>query len=332
VNLKVLVTGGAGYIGSHTCLALKAIGMEPITLDNLATGHAWAVQWGPLERGDIRDQDLMAELIEKHRIEAVLHFAALSLVGQSVAEPLRYYDNNVSGTLALLAAMKRCNLRKLVFSSTCAVYGVPPALPIREGMPTAPINPYGRTKLAAENAISDMALAGDIDAVILRYFNAAGADPKLRIGEAHYPESHLIPLAIQAARINGDPLKIFGADYDTPDGTCLRDYVHVSDLADAHVAALRFILHNRQGHIFNLGTGQPASVREVLGAVERAMRRPVPSIEAPRRAGDPAALFAANDLAQERLGWQPHHLRIDEIVRSAVAWDEKYTAGLAASV
>ncbi|WP_374651133.1 UDP-glucose 4-epimerase GalE [Dongia sp.] len=329
--MKVLVTGGAGYIGSHACLALAAKGVEPVTLDSLITGHAWAVQWGPLARGDVRDSDFVAELIEKHKIEAVLHFAALSLVAQSVAEPLRYYDNNVAGTLALLAAMKRCNLRKLVFSSTCAVYGVPPALPIREDMPTAPINPYGRTKLAAENAIMDAAQAGEIDAVILRYFNAAGADAQLRIGEAHVHESHLIPLAIHAARLKGEPLKVFGTDYDTPDGTCLRDYVHVTDLADAHAAALDFILGSKRGHRFNLGTGKPASVRQVLTAVEQAMGRPVPHTEAPRRAGDPMTLYAANDLARDKLGWQPRHLDIVEIVKSAVAWDAKYASSFAAS-
>jgi UDP-arabinose 4-epimerase len=329
--VKVLVTGGAGYIGSHTCLALAAMGFEPVTLDSLVTGHAWAVQWGKLEKGDVRDQDFVSALLDKHQIEAVLHFAALSLVAQSVAEPLRYYDNNVSGTLALLAAMKRSGVRKLVFSSTCAVYGVPPGLPIREDMPTAPINPYGRTKLAAENAIMDAAQAGGLDAVILRYFNAAGADAELRIGEAHVHESHLIPLAIHAARLKGEPLKVFGTDYDTPDGTCLRDYVHVSDLADAHVAALNFIMGHARGHRFNLGTGKPASVREVLKAVEAAMGRPVPYSEAPRRDGDPMALYAANDLARDRLGWQPRHLDIVEIVKSAVAWDAKYADGLAAS-
>ena len=327
--MKVLVTGGAGYIGSHTCLALANMGFEPVTFDSLVTGHEWAVQWGPLEKGDVRDQDLVAGVLEKHRIEAVLHFAALSLVAQSVAEPLRYYDNNVAGTLSLLAAMKRSGVRKLVFSSTCAVYGVPPSLPIREDMPTAPINPYGRTKLAAENAIMDAALAGQVDAVVLRYFNAAGADADLRIGEAHVHESHLIPLAVHAARLKSEPLRVFGTDYDTPDGTCLRDYIHVTDLADAHVAALNFIMGSSRGHRFNLGTGKPASVRQVMKAVEAAMGRPVPHSEAPRREGDPMSLYASVDLAREKLGWEPQHLDIVDIVKSAVAWDAKYAADLA---
>ncbi len=329
--MNILVTGGAGYIGSHACVALAEQGYVPVTLDNLATGHEWAVQWGPLERGDVRDGDFVAELLVKHRIEAVLHFAALSLVAQSVTEPVRYYDNNVAGTLALMAAMKRCGVRKLVFSSTCAVYGVPPALPIVEDMPTQPINPYGRTKLAAENAILSAASAGDLDAVILRYFNAAGADAELRIGEAHVHESHLIPLAIRAARSDGEMLKIFGTDYATPDGTCLRDYVHVTDLADAHVAALNFILKEKRGHRFNLGSGRPASVREVLLAVEKATGRRVPAEEAPRRPGDPMSLFAANDLASSRLGWRPRHLDIEGIVLSAADWDQKYAASQRAS-
>ncbi|MBK8158728.1 MAG: UDP-glucose 4-epimerase GalE [Rhodospirillaceae bacterium] len=324
--MQILVTGGAGYIGSHTCLALAEMGIEPVTLDSLVTGHDWAVQWGPLEKGDVRDTGFVRQVIEKHRIEAVVHFAALSLVGESVREPLRYYDNNVGGTLSLLAAMGQCGVGKLVFSSTCAVYGVPPGLPIDETMPTAPVNPYGRSKLAAESAILDAAHAGKIDAVVLRYFNAAGADPALRIGEAHVQESHLIPLAIRAARQQQDPLKIFGTDYDTPDGTCLRDYIHVADLAAAHLAALRFLGNARGGHRVNLGTGVPVSVREVLAAVGAAVGKPVPVIEAPRREGDPQSLYAANDVAKRTLGWVPRHMDIGDIVRSAAAWDAKYAA------
>ena len=324
--MQVLVTGGAGYIGSHTCQALSAMGFQPITLDSLVTGHEWAVQWGPLEKGDVRDTAFVRQVLEKHRIEAVMHFAALSLVGESVTDPLRYYDNNVSGTLSLLTAMGQCGVSKLVFSSTCAVYGVPPSLPIKEDMPTAPVNPYGRSKLAAESAIFDAANAGKLDAVMLRYFNAAGADSELRIGEAHVHESHLIPLAVRAARLQSDPLKVFGTDYDTPDGTCLRDYVHVADLADAHVAALHFVIGARRGHRFNLGTGVPVSVREVLAAVGTAMQKPVPVIESPRREGDPMSLYAANDLAKRELGWTPKHLDINDIVKSAVAWDAKYSA------
>ena len=322
--MQILVTGGAGYIGSHTCLALAEMGMTPVTLDSLVTGHDWAVQWGPLEKGDVRDTGFVRQVIARHRIEAVVHFAALSLVGESVREPLRYYDNNVGGTLSLLAAMAACGVRKLVFSSTCAVYGVPPGLPIDETMPTAPVNPYGRSKLAAESAILDAAHAGTLDAVVLRYFNAAGADPGLRIGEAHVHESHLIPLAIRAARQQQDPLSIFGTDYDTPDGTCLRDYIQVADLAAAHLAALRFLGEARGGHRVNLGTGVPVSVREVLTAVGAAVGKPVPVIEAPRREGDPPELIAAPEKIKTILGWSAKRSSIEEIVSTAYAWYTRY--------
>lgn len=324
--MHILVTGGAGYIGSHTCKALAAAGWTPVTLDSLITGHDWAVQWGPFEKGDIRDTAFVSSVIKKHKITAVVHFAALSLVGESASEPWRYYDNNVSGTLSLLAAMVENKVTKIVFSSTCAVYGVPPSLPIREDMPTAPINTYGRSKLGAENAIFDMAQAGKLNAVILRYFNAAGADEDLRIGEAHSPESHLIPLAIRAARAQSAPLHVFGTDYDTPDGTCLRDYIHVSDLAEAHLASLRFLERQSGGHRFNVGTGKPVSVRSVLGAVETATGIKVPVIDSPRRIGDPAALFAATDLAKEKLGWTARYLNISDIVAGAAAWDEKHSS------
>lgn len=324
--MHILVTGGAGYIGSHTCKALAAAGWIPVTLDSLVTGHEWAVQWGPFEKGDIRDTAFVAGVMRKYEIKAVVHFAALSLVGESSAEPWLYYDNNVSGTLSLLKAMVETGITKIVFSSTCAVYGVPPALPIREDMPRLPINTYGRSKLGAENAILDMAQAGKLSAVILRYFNAAGADESLAIGEAHVHESHLIPLAIRAARLQSSPLSVFGTDYDTPDGTCLRDYIHVSDLAAAHLASLRFLDQHTGGHCVNVGTGQPVSVRAVLNAVEASMGTKVPVVEASRRLGDPAALYAATELSAEKLGWSARYRKIDEIVAGAVAWDRKYSA------
>ncbi len=325
--MNVLVTGGAGYIGSHTCLALAEAGHLPVTLDNLVTGHAWAVQWGPLVKGDVRDADHVAEILTSHRIDAVLHFAALSLVGQSAQEPERYYDNNVAGTLSLLAAMQRASVRRLVFSSTCAVYGTPSVLPITEEAARNPINVYGRTKFAAENAIIAIAEAGAVDAVILRYFNAAGADPDLRIGEAHEPETHLLPLAIRAARPGAQPLAIYGKDYDTPDGTCQRDYIHVMDLAAAHLAALNYAEKSGGCLCCNLGTGQPASVRDILCAVENAAGRPVATIAAPRRRGDPAALYAANSLAREKLGWTPRHVDIADMARSALAWETARDSG-----
>lgn len=324
--MNILVTGGAGYIGSHTCKALAAAGWIPVTLDSLVTGHAWAVKWGPLEKGDIRDTDFVADVMRRYAVKAVVHFAALSLVGESGKEPLLYYDNNVSGTLSLLRAMTKCGVEQIVFSSTCAVYGLPSVLPIREDTPRLPINTYGRSKLGAENAILDLAATGGIRAVILRYFNAAGADAALEIGEAHLHESHLVPLAVRAARLQSAPLSIFGSDYDTPDGTCLRDYIHVSDLADAHLASLRFLESNDGGHCFNVGTGQGISVRTILNAVGTVMGTEVPVVAAPRRAGDPAALYAATDLATERLGWRAKYLNIDEIVASAVAWDRAYAA------
>ena len=320
----VLVTGGAGYVGSHACKALSKAGFTPVTLDNLATGHHWAVKWGPLEIGDVRDSDLIETLLRRHRITSVLHFAALSLVGASAKQPIDYYDVNVNGALSVALAMRGAGLRKLVFSSTCAVYGMPETMPITEDAPTLPVNVYGRTKLAAENLFSDLARAGDLDVVLLRYFNAAGADRDGEIGEAHEPESHLIPLAIRAALEQGPPLSVFGTDYPTPDGTCLRDYVHVEDLAEAHLRALK-LLESKPGlHAFNLGTGIPVSVREVLAAIERGTGQAVPVAEAPRREGDAAQLTASPEKARRLLGWTAATPGIDAMIGSALNWHRKY--------
>ena len=237
----VLVTGGAGYVGSHVCKALHRAGIVPVTLDNLSTGHQQAVKWGPLEVGDVRNESLVTDVIMRHKATAVLHFAAASLVGESASKPYEYYDNNVNGAIALVGAMRRCGVTRIVFSSTCAVYGMPEQLPIEESEATRPINVYGRTKLAVENFLSDVAATGAIRTAMLRYFNAAGADSDGDIGEAHATETHLIPLAIQAALEQGGPLSVFGSDYPTADGTCERDYVHVEDLAEAHLAALSFL-------------------------------------------------------------------------------------------
>jgi UDP-arabinose 4-epimerase len=316
----VLVTGGAGYVGSHVCKALHRAGLTPVTLDNLATGHRWAVKWGPLEIGDVRDDNIVADVMLRHRVTAVLHFAALSLVGESGAKPFEYYDANVRGALSLVSAMRRCGVERVVFSSTCAVYGVPDNLPIEENQPARPINVYGRTKLAAENFLTDMAGAGAIRVALLRYFNAAGADLDAEIGEAHLPETHLVPLAIQAALERDQPISVFGKDYPTADGTCERDYVHVEDLAEAHVRALKFLELTPGSHAFNLGTGRPVSVRQVLGAVERITGHKVPTIEAPRRPGDPPRLFAAPGRAERDLGWIATRSDIDTIVSSAVRW------------
>lgn len=316
----VLVTGGAGYVGSHVCKALDRSGLVPVTLDNLATGHREAVKWGPLEIGDVRNQDLVAEVMQRHRVTAVLHFAAASLVGESSSKPLEYYDNNVGGAIALVAAMRRCGVAPIVFSSTCAVYGMPDTLPIRETEVMRPINVYGRTKLAVENLLADVAATGAIRTVMLRYFNAAGADRDGEIGEAHAPETHLIPLAIQAARDPNQPLRVFGSDYPTADGTCERDYVHVEDLAEAHLRALAFLERAEGSHAFNLGTGRPVSVRQVITAVEAALAAKVATIEAPRREGDPPRLFAAPGLAKRDLGWIATRSDIGSIVGSAARW------------
>ncbi len=316
----VLVTGGAGYVGSHVCKALDRAGFAPVTLDNLATGHREAVKWGPLEVGDVRNQDQVAGVMQRHRVTAVLHFAAASLVGESASKPLEYYDNNVGGAISLVAAMRRCGVAPIVFSSTCAVYGMPETLPIQETESTHPINVYGRTKLAVEHLLADVAATGAIRAVMLRYFNAAGADGAGEIGEAHALETHLIPLAIQAARDPAQPLRVFGKDYPTADGTCERDYVHVEDLAEAHIRALRLLERAEGSRALNLGTGRPVSVSQVITEVERVLGTKVSTIEAPRRAGDPPRLFAAPGLAERDLGWVATRSDIGSIVESAARW------------
>jgi UDP-arabinose 4-epimerase len=320
----VLVTGGAGYVGSHACKALHRAGILPVTLDNLSTGHQQAVKWGPLEVGDVRNESFVAEVMVRHKATAVLHFAAASLVGESASKPYEYYDNNVNGAIALVGAMRRCSVSRIVFSSTCAVYGMPEQLPIDETEATRPINVYGRTKLAVENFLADVAATGAIRTTMLRYFNAAGADSDGDIGEAHATETHLIPLAIQAALDQGDPLSVFGSDYPTADGTCERDYVHVEDLAEAHLAALSFLERTAGSRPFNLGTGQPVSVRQVLQAVEHMFDAKVPVIEAPRRAGDPPRLFAAPGRAERDLGWVATRSDIRSIVESAARWHRSH--------
>ena len=320
---SVLVTGGAGYVGSHVCKALAKAGYVPVVYDNLATGHRWAVKWGPLEEGDVRDSNRIETVLRRHRAVAVLHFAALSLVGASAKQPFDYYDVNVNGALSLVHAMRQLGLRKLVFSSTCAVYGMPERMPIVEEAPTLPVNVYGRTKLAAENLFSDLARAGEIDVVMLRYFNACGADRDGEIGEAHDPESHLIPLAIQAAMGQGGPLSLFGTDYPTPDGTCLRDYIHVEDLADAHLKALKRLDSTSGAQAFNLGTGIGVSVREVLAAVGKLAGKPVPVNESPRREGDAPQLYASPSKAELELGWRAAQTNIESMVGSAINWHRK---------
>ncbi|MDY0870926.1 UDP-glucose 4-epimerase GalE [Dongia rigui] len=316
----VLVTGGAGYVGSHACRMLAANGYLPVTLDNLSTGHRWAVKWGPLEIGDMADQACVGALIARYQPVAVMHFAALSLVGESASKPGRYYGNNVAGTLSLLEAMRAGGVDKLIFSSTCATYGEPESCPIAETTPQQPINVYGRSKLMVETILKDFAAAHGLRAAALRYFNAAGAAHEDGIGEAHEPETHLIPLVIAAARGARGPVQVFGTDYPTADGTCERDYVHVNDLATAHVRAIDFLTASAGFHAFNLGTGRPYSVRQVIGAVATQAGRPVPQQIAARRVGDPPALYADPRRARDVLGWEATQSDLDHIVASAWRW------------
>lgn len=320
----VIVTGGAGYIGSHVCKALHLAGILPVTIDDLSSGNEWAVKWGPLHVLNICDNAELQRVLGLYKADAVLHFAAHSQVGESVADPLKYHRNNIGGTVSLAEAMIATGIRKLVFSSTCAVYGIPEKTPITEEEKRQPVNPYGQSKLSAENALIDIAGTGKISVAMLRYFNAAGADPELEIGEAHQPETHLIPLAIRAATGHLAQFRLFGTDYTTADGTCLRDYIHVNDLAEAHLAALRYLDDKTGAHSFNLGTGEAVSVRAVLSAVERVTGKKVPTVEVERRAGDPPILFAANGKARRELGWHPVRSDIDSIVRTAVDWDNVY--------
>ena len=297
---SVLVAGGAGYIGSHACEALAQAGYEPVAYDNLSFGHREMVRFGPLEEGDIRDRERLVEVMRRHRPVAVMHFAALIAVGESVQDPAIYYDNNVRGALNLLDAMRQCGVDKLVFSSTAAVYGLPETQPITEQAAQAPINPYGRTKLMIEQALADYGSAYGLRSVSLRYFNACGAHPSGEIGEMHEPETHLIPRALMALLGQIEALDVMGQDYPTPDGTALRDYIHVCDLADAHVAALRYLERGGETAAMNLGTGRGFSVREILQAAERVVGRSVPARFAPRRAGDPPMLIADPGLARRR--------------------------------
>jgi UDP-arabinose 4-epimerase len=323
--LNILVTGGAGYVGSHACKALAASGLTPIAYDNLRTGHDWAVKWGPLTKGDILDRDRLDEVFRLHQPSAVLHFAALAYVGESVDHPSRYYRNNVSGTLNLLDAMRRHGVKQMVFSSTCATYGIPEAVPISEDDPQKPINPYGSSKLMVERVLADYSAAYGLRSISLRYFNAAGADPECQIGEDHDPETHLIPLALTAAD-GGDSLTIYGTDYDTPDGTCIRDFIHVTDLAEAHVLALRALQDQCKRRSYNLGTGKGHSIREVIETAESVTGRRVRVKEGRRRAGDPPRLVADASRAQKELGWRTRYSDLGQIISTAWNWMTEHQA------
>ncbi|MBA2453671.1 MAG: UDP-glucose 4-epimerase GalE [Chloroflexia bacterium] len=321
--MKILVTGGAGYIGSHTAKALARAGHQPVVFDNLSFGHRWAVRWGPLVEGDLSDKALLRSVLETHEIDAVIHFAASAYVGESMQNPRKYFRNNVVNTLNLLDAMMDAKVKKIVFSSTCATYGDPQELPITERHPQKPVNPYGDSKLFVEQMLKWYGHAYGLHWTALRYFNAAGADPDGAIGENHTPETHLIPLAIQAAMGLRPYLEVFGTEYPTPDGSAVRDYVHVNDLADAHIRALGHLLDGGDNLALNLGTGNGYSVREVIATVERVSQKSVPVRLTLPRAGDPAELIADASEARRVLGWRPVFNDLESIVRSAWNWHSR---------
>lgn len=326
--MRILVLGGAGYIGSHTALELVKAGNEVVIADNLVTGYRKAIPKGAkFYEGDLRDFDFLNKLFQQEKIDAVIHFAAYSLVGESVTNPLKYYDNNLYGTKVLLEAMVKNNVGKIVFSSTAATYGEPENIPILESDRTCPTNPYGETKLAMEKMFKWTAEAHGLRYVSLRYFNACGADESGTIGEAHNPESHLIPLILQVPNGKRETISIYGTDYDTPDGTCIRDYIHVTDLAQAHILAVQYLNNGGESDIFNLGNGVGYSVREVIETARKVTGHPIPATETSRRAGDPARLVASSEKAKKILGWKPVHDSLEEIIVSAWNWHKNHPNG-----
>ena len=321
--MAVLVTGGAGYIGSHAAKALSRAGFEPVVLDNLSRGHREAVRWGPFVKADVGDQDALRRVFREYSIDAVMHFAAFAYVGESMQAPGRYFENNVVSTLRLLEAMREERVMKIVFSSSCATYGYPQNIPISEHHAQSPVNPYGESKLMVERLLHWYSGIHGMAAVALRYFNAAGADPEGELGECHDPEPHLIPLALSAAMGSRGALDIYGSDYDTPDGTAIRDYLHVSDLADAHVQALHYLNAGGASDVFNLGTGVGFSVREVATMVEQVTGKKVPVRECPRRSGDPPNLIAEATKAAQILNWRPRCSSLPEIIGTAWEWSRQ---------
>jgi UDP-arabinose 4-epimerase len=327
---RILVTGGAGYIGSHACKALAKAGYEPIAYDNLGRGHRDAVRWGPLVKGELADRELLVATMRRYETAAVMHFAAFAYVGESVEKPELYFRNNVANSLSLFEATIEAGVKHIVFSSTCATYGLPEIMPIRETTPQAPVNPYGESKLMIESVLRWTAPAHGLKYVALRYFNAAGADPDGEIGENHEPETHLIPLILFTALGRRKSIDIFGTDYPTPDGTAIRDYIHVQDLAEAHVLALDHLRGGGESIALNLGTGDGHSVRETIAAAERITGRSIACREVGRRAGDPPMLIADATLARETLGWIPRLSALDDILATAWAWHLRHHAPPAA--
>ncbi len=326
--MSILVLGGAGYIGSHTALELIRNGKEVVVVDNLSTGYRKAVpEQAKFYCGDLHDFNFLNDVFQKEEIDAVIHFAAYSLVGESVNNPLKYYDNNLCGTKVLLDAMVKNKVDKIVFSSTAAVYGEPQQIPIMEEDSAKPTNPYGETKLAMEKMFYWSSLAYGIRYVSLRYFNACGADESGEIGEAHNPESHLIPLILQVPLGKREKISVFGTDYETPDGTCIRDYIHVTDLAQAHILAVQYLLDGGDNNIFNLGNGVGYSVREVIDTARKVTGHSIPAEDVLRRAGDPARLVASSEKAKNILGWCPVHNSLEEIIASAWKWHKRYPDG-----
>ena len=316
----ILVVGGAGYIGSHACKALSSAGYTPVTYDNFVHGHEWAVKWGPLERGDTIDRENLDAVFARYQPQGVMHFAAHSLVGESVVDPGKYYRNNTLGSLTLLEAMRDHDVDQIVFSSTCSTYGVPEIMPIPDHHQQNPINPYGSSKYMVERMMADFELAHGLHSISLRYFNAAGADPDCEIGEDHNPETHLIPLVLEAAAGLRPQITVFGCDYDTPDGTCLRDYIHVSDLASAHVLALQALERNGKSGFYNLGNGKGYSVQEVIDMAIQVTGKPIAVVKGERRAGDPPQLVADSMKAKAELGWNPQFDDLEFMVRTAWRW------------
>lgn len=326
--MRLLVLGGAGYIGSHTAVELLDRGHEVVIADNLITGYKQAVpKEAVFYQGDIRDYNFLNNLFKTEKIDAVIHFAAFSLVGESVTNPLKYYENNLYGTKVLLQAMIDNNVDKIVFSSTAATYGEPENIPILESDRTCPTNPYGETKLAMEKMMKWSANAYQLRYVSLRYFNACGAHKSGKLGEAHNPESHLIPMVLQVPNGKRESVSIYGTDYDTPDGTCIRDYIHVTDLAEAHILAVEYLMKGGESNVFNLGNGVGYSVREVIETARKVTGHPIPAVEIPRRAGDPARLVASGEKAKMVLGWEPKITSLEDIIRSAWVWHSTHPNG-----